>query len=259
MLASLLATATIFTSAGAPALQADTTTTRYRVDTRSESVVDASGVGGGEQRQSVAMSSFLTVQLADTTGGKSLRVVVDSMTIEPGSPIPPTMADSVRGMVWTGLLGPDGTISNLQGAAGGLNEQFTSMLNTFFPRTKGDLSAGTRWVDTVDVTTNDSASSSQAQTITRWSVAGKEKRDGVEATRLDAAFDLKMTASGETPQGSMDMEGTGAGSGTYFLAPDGKYLGGTTKLDNDMTISLAAAPMPIPVTASTTTTVSTLP
>ena len=259
MLATLLATATIFTSAAAAAPQADTTTSRYRVDTRSESVADLSGVGGGEQRQTVAMSSFLTVSLADTVGGRSVRVVVDSMTIDPGTPIPPSMADSVRGMAWTGLLGPDGTISNLKGANGALNEQFTSMLNTFFPRTKGELSAGSRWVDTVKVDNADSASSTTAQTITRWSVAGKEQHAGVEATRLDAAFDLTMTASGQTPQGSMDMEGTGTGRGTYFLAADGNYLGGTTQLENDMTISLAAAPMPIPVTAKTTTTVSTLP
>lgn len=258
MLATLLATATILTSAAAPA-QSDTTTTRYRVDTRSESVADLSGVGGGEQRQAVAMSSFLTVKLADTTGGKSLRVVVDSMVIEPGSPVPPAMADSVRGMTWTGLLGPDGRISDLKGGEGGLNEQFTSMLNTFFPRIKGELAQGSRWTDTVNVNTSDSASSTNARTITRWSVGGKEQRAGVEATRLDAAFDLTMTASGQTPQGSMDMEGTGAGTGSYFLAADGRYLGGTTQLENDMTVSIAAAPMPIPVTATTTTTITTLP
>lgn len=258
MLATLLATAMILTPGAAPA-QADTVTTRYRVDTRSESVADLSGVGAGEQRQTVAMSSFLTVQLADTTGGKSLRVVVDSMTIDPGSPIPPSMADSVRGMTWTGHLGPDGKVSNLKSKSGTLNEQFTSMLNTFFPRTKGELNAGNRWVDTVTVTNSDSASSTNARTITRWSVAGKEQHAGVEATRLDAAFDLTMTASGQTPQGTMDMEGTGTGTSTYFVAPDGKYLGGTSKLENDMTISVAAAPMPIPVTASTTTTITTLP
>jgi hypothetical protein len=259
MLATLLTSATIFASAAAPMNQVDTTTTRYRVDTRSESVADLSGVGAGEQRQAMAMSSYITVKLADTTGGKSLRVTVDSMTIDPGTPIPASMADSVRGMTWTGLLGPDGTVSNLKGEAGALNEQFTSMLNTFFPRTKGELAAGARWIDTVNVTNSDSASSTRAQTITRWSVGGKEQHAGVEATRLDAAFDLTMTASGQTPQGSMDMEGTGTGTGTYFVAPDGMYLGGTTQLENDMTVSLAAAPMPIPVTATTKTTISTLP
>ena len=133
------------------------------------------------------------------------------------------------------------------------------MLNTFFPRIKGELAPGTRWVDTVNVNTSDSASSTEARTVTRWSVGGKEQRDGVEATRLDADFDLTMTASGQTPQGAMDMEGTGAGNGSYFLAGDGRYLGGTTQLENDMTISIAAAPMPIPVTATTTTTITTLP
>ena len=81
MFATLLATATLMTTAGA-APQADTTTTRYRVDTRTESVADLSGLGAGEQRQTLGMSSFLTVQLTDTAGGQSFRVVVDSMTIE---------------------------------------------------------------------------------------------------------------------------------------------------------------------------------
>ena len=259
MLATLLATATLFTSAAAPALQGDTTTTRYRVDTRSESVADLSGVGGGEQRQTMAMSSFITVQLADTTGGQSLRVVVDSMTIDPGSPIPPAMADSVKGMAWTGLLGPNGTVSNLKGAEGGLSEQFTSMLNSFFPRIRGELTDGERWTDTLNLSTGDSTSSTTARTVTRWSVAGKEQHAGVEATRLDAAFDLTMAASSQTPQGAMDMEGSGTGTGAYYLGPDRTYLGSTTQIENDMTISIAASPMPIPVSATTTTTVSTLP
>lgn len=262
MLASLLAAATLLTAtAAAPAgaEQSDTTVTRYRVDTRSESVADLSGLGGGEQRQTVGMSSFLTVRLADSAGGRSMKVVVDSMAIEAGSQIPASMADSVRGMTWTGFLGPDGKVSDLKVANGAPNQQFASMLNTFFPRIKGSLTAGERWVDTVNVDIKDSSSSTTARTVTRWSVAGKEQHAGVEATRLDTTFDLTMSASGETPQGSMDMDGTGTGKATYFVGPNGRYLGSTTELQNDMVISVAAAPMPIPVTATTTTTVSTLP
>jgi hypothetical protein len=257
MFATLLATATLMTTAGA-APQADTTTTRYRVDTRTESVADLSGLGAGEQRQTLGMSSFLTVQLTDTTGGQSFRVVVDSMTIEAGSPIPPAMADSIRGMTWTGLLSPEGKVSNLVSPSGPVNQQFTQMLNSFFPRTRQSMAPGARWVDTVEVKNSDSTTTSDARTITQWSVAGTEQRDGVEATRLDAAFELTMTASGQTPQGAMDMQGTGTGKATYFVGPGGLYLGGTSEMQNEMTLSVAAAPMPIPVTATTTTTVSQL-
>lgn len=258
MFAPLLASAMLL--AAAPAAQTDTTTVRYRVDTQTESVADLSGLGGGEQRQTVGMSSFLTIQLVDTTGGRSLRVVVDSMTIAEGSPLPASVADSVRGMTWTGLLAPDGKVTGLKSPSGAQNQQFSSMLNSFFPRAEAhQMETGARWVDTVEVANSDSSSSTTARTVTEWTVAGKEQHAGVEATRLNTTFQLTMNASGETPQGPMDMEGTGTGTSSYFVGSDGTYLGGTSTIQNDMTLSLAASPMPIPVTAHTTTTISQLP
>lgn len=261
MLASLLTPALLAAAAALPAAQADTTTTRYRIETRSESVFDLSGVpgAGGEQRQTVGMASFITVRLADTAGGRSLRVVIDSMTVEPGTPIPPAALDSVRGMVWTGFVTPQGEVKDLKStqnfAAG---QQLQTMLSSFFPRTRSDLSQGQRWTDTLQVSNQDSTSSSSTRTITQWTVAGKEARTGVQATRLDATFNVDVRASGQTPQGAMQMEGTGSGKATYFVGPNGRYLGGTSESQNDATLSLDQMPMPIPVSATTTTTITVL-
>jgi hypothetical protein len=255
MLTPIVAAATLFvTPAGA--VQADTVTARYRVDTRSESVADLSGLGGGEQRQSIGMSSFLTVHLADTTGGRRFRIVVDSMTVEPGTPIPPAVADSVRGLTWSGLLAEDGTVSELVMPDGDANQQFSQMINSFFPRTRQPLDPGKSWVDTLDVNHNDSTTTSNARTITEWRVAGPEERDGVAATRLDATFTLTMSATTRTPQGMMDAQGSGAGRSTYYVGPDQAYLGGTTELQSDVTLALPNSPMPVPVSSTTTTTVT---
>lgn len=254
MFAPLVAAAALLSASALP--QADTVTTRYRVDTRSESLLDLTGLGAGEQRQTVGMSSFLTVQLVDTADGRRFRVVVDSMTFEPGAPIPPALADSIRGVSWTGLLTDEGEVTDLQMPNGAASQQLSQIVNSFFPRTRADMQPGTTWVDTLDVTHSDSTTSADTRTITEWKVAGTEPFEGVDATRLDATFTLRATATSQSPQGRMDVEGTGSGRSTYFIGPRRSYLGSTTEMQTDMTLALPNSPMPVPVTTTTTTKVS---
>ena len=59
--------------------------------------------------------------------------------------------------------------------------------------------------------------------------------------------------------GSMDVEGTEAGTGTLLLAADGRYLGGTASSKGDMKIKTAMLPDPIPVKVTRSTTISVVP
>jgi hypothetical protein len=67
-----------------------------------------------------------------------------------------------------------------------------------------------------------------------------------------------MTGTMETPAGSADMEGKSTGSATFYLAKDGRYLGGKTTSSGDASISGAFAPAAIPVKNSTTITVNVI-
>ena len=75
-------------------------TTKYRVETRVEQVVDLTGLGQQEQRHNLGLTSFLTITLDDTTGGQTVvfsttRVNVrDRMTW-------PARRTSARNGTWT--------------------------------------------------------------------------------------------------------------------------------------------------------------
>ena len=60
-------------------------TTRYRVDSKLEQVVDLTSIGQPNQTTLVTQMAVLTVALSDTSGGQLMHVVVD--TIASDSPM----------------------------------------------------------------------------------------------------------------------------------------------------------------------------
>src|SRR5687768_7245529 len=79
-------------------------TTKYRIDQSLTQEIDASAAGAGKQNLSFTASSFITVTLADSAGGKVMRVVVDSMRGDSATPIPAAVLDSARGAVFRGFV-----------------------------------------------------------------------------------------------------------------------------------------------------------
>jgi hypothetical protein len=69
-------------------------TARYRVDQTLTHNMDASAAGKGKQTISFSTVSFLTLTFTDSTGGRSVRVVVDSMRCDSTAPIPAEVFDS---------------------------------------------------------------------------------------------------------------------------------------------------------------------
>src|SRR4029453_19034120 len=72
-------------------------TARYRVDQTLTQNMDASAAGKGKQTISFSTVSFLTLTFTDSTGGRSVRVVVDSMQGDSTAPIPAEVFDSAKG------------------------------------------------------------------------------------------------------------------------------------------------------------------
>ena len=68
-----------------------------------------------------------------------------------------------------------------------------------------------------------------------------------------------MAGTQPTPNGPAPIEGTGKGTGTYFVSPDGLYLGGDWQLRSALTISGAFTNEPLPITITQTTKVTALP
>lgn len=237
----------------------DTTTAKYRIEQSLQQELDATGVGGPKQSVDASTTTFITVTLVDTTGGRAMTIVVDSMAADGGSPIPPAALDSARGATYHGLVSPTGSISNFKPAQPSVaSAQLEAVLGRFYPRMKAGVEVGDGWSDTTETTSTITGGTVKTRTLTTYEAAGNEVRDGTRSLRINAAFKASVAGTQETPGGTADIQGTGTGSGTYYIGADGRYLGGTTTQTSSLSVAGAFAPAPIPVSIKQTTTITPL-
>lgn len=234
---------------------------KYKIDMKVESVIDLSGVGQGEQKNNKTLTGFIVVTLADTAGGRTMHIVLDSLHIDgPGAAMMGSVIDSAKGISYHAFVDPNGKISGLKASRGNLAaESFEVVLATFYPRTRPSMKKGEAWTDTLDTSASNSQRSTKTRTVTNYSAAGGESFGGVQANKIVAAFSSAISGTVETPAGPAELEGTANGSGNYYLSPDGRYLGGNNTTAGNQTIKIAMAPAPIPVKTSIAVTVTTTP
>jgi hypothetical protein len=53
-----------------------------------------------------------------------------------------------------------------------------------------------------------------------------------------------------TPQGPATIEGTGGGTGAYYVSTDGRYLGGEWQMHSTLNLSGTFVKQPVPVTVT---------
>jgi hypothetical protein len=235
------------------------TTARYRVDQTIEQIVDASAIGGGEQRQRFTVSTYLTVTLSDTAGGKTLHAVVDSMRGDSTTPVPKAVLDSARGVALHGFVAPGGrldTVSTVKESA--LGPQLTGVVRQLFPKVRAGVKVGDGWADTTESASPAAGGSMAIRRITTYKATGSEARGGVKATKIETQFTASVNGTQQTPSGPANIAGTGTGKESFYLAPDGRYLSGSSVQNSKLTISGAFAPKPLPVTLTESFTVSAL-
>ena len=249
--------------AGALGLMAATTaptTTRYRIDQSLTQEVDATAAGQGKQSLTFTMTSFVTVTLTDSAGGKAMRVVVDSMRGDSAAPIPPTVLDSARGAVFQGFVTREGRPTRLESAGTNPNAaQIQGLVSDFYPWARAGIKTGDAWTDTSSVTTGEAPDTVMVRRVTRYRASANEGRGGRPAVRVATEYTSEVAGSQPTPSGSAKIQGTGGGKGSYLVSPDGRYLGGEWELNSALTLSGSFAPAPVPINLRQTTRVATLP
>jgi hypothetical protein len=243
-----------------PAWQAPVTS-RFRVDQTLTQDIDATAAGKGRQTVSFSTSSFLTVTLNDTTGGKAVRIVVDSMRGDSSSPIPASVFDSARGAEFHSFLSAAGKLSTLEAVnLSPAAARVQGFLTDFFPWVKAGVKPGERWADTSSQATTNGVDSVVVRRVTSYQVAGRETRGTRKALRVTSQYTSTIHGTQPTDSGQpARIEGSGTGSGTYFVSPDGSYLGGDWQLQSSLTIAGAFSDHPVPITISQTTKVTPLP
>jgi hypothetical protein len=246
---------------GAVAFAFPPTTQRFKVVETNHSVADLSAFGQGEQVTHVITSSFVTLSGSDSAGGRSVKLVIDSIKLDSVSGAPMTQAafDSARGVWVAGWVGPDGVLSAVQ-ADGPRGAAATTILRALLPKVTSRVRVGDRWTDTTTVEGSGEGVLAGATTrrITNWAVSGEETVGGVRARKVESAFSQTISGAIEGPNGSMQIDGTGTGTALALLAADGRHFGGNVSVSLSLAISIAQAPEPIPVTVTTSSIITTV-
>jgi hypothetical protein len=234
-------------------------TTRYRVDQTLTQEIDATGAGKGKQSISFSTSGFLTLTLTDSSSGKMVKVVVDSMMGDSTSPIPASVFDSARGAEYRAFLSSTGKLSELEPVSSSTaTQQIQGFFTDFFPWVKQGVKVGEAWADTTARTTISGTDTVLVRRVITYQAAAKDKRDNQKAIRITSAYASTVAGSQPTPNGPAKVEGTGKGIGTYFVTSDGRYLGGDWELHSSLSISGAFTNEPLPITITQTTKVTAL-
>ena len=242
-----------------PAMSLAPTTTRYRIDQSLLQEIDATAAGGAKQVISFTTSSFITVTLADSGGGKVMRVIIDSLKGDSATPIPAAVLDSARGAEFRGFVERSGRPTGLQPVHGtSATAQVQGLLSDFYPWSKAGIKVGQSWSDTTAKVNGVGADSVTIRRVSAYKAAPTENRQPRNTVMIMEDFSTSVAGTQPTPSGSAKIEGTGSGKGSYYLGSDGKYLGGTWQHHSSLTISGSFAPEPLPITITQKTKVTTL-
>lgn len=227
--------------------------TKYRFDLKSEQTVDLSVVGAPTQVTNLALDAWVVMTLTDSAGGKVVHVTVDSVKVETTVPtITSATIDSVKSGMIHGFVDPAGHIKNVTATPGGnpLLASVQGVVNALFPRVKAGTKAGDRWVDTTEVNNASDGNNTRVKLVLNYSADGIETVAGSPALKVSATSTSTVSGTMENPMaGTMEVDGTGTGTGTFFIGTDGRFLGGTLSSTLDQKLKIAMAPAPIPVKA----------
>ena len=225
------------------------TTTKYRIDQSLSQEVDATAAGGAKQGISFNTSSFITVVLADSAGGKAMRVVVDSVRGDSATPIPPAVLDSARGAEFHGFVEKSGKPLGLEPTTGtSAAAQIQGLLSDFFPWIRAGVKIGDSWTDTTAKVNGVGADSVTVRRVSAYKASANEIRGTRKAVRITEDFTSSVVGTQPTPSGPARIEGSGTGKAAYYVGSDGRYLGGDWQHQSSLRISGSFAPEPLPIT-----------
>lgn len=225
-------------------------TTKYKLEIKAETTIDLAAFGQGVQTQTANLTAWLIVTLNDSAGGKRVHVIVDSVAYDGTAPVAPESVDSARHAVVRGFVDASGRVKDLSATPGNslLVGQIQGMINSFFPKIKSAAKAGESWTDTTEIKNSAGGVNTNVTLITAYTAGAGETVAGVPALKVNTMTRSTVSGTLENPMaGTMEVEGTGSGTGTLFIGTDGRFLGGSSSSSIDQKLKMSMAPTPIPV------------
>ena len=207
--------------------------------------------GGAVQQQVRDRIAFVHVTVGGTAGAASypLTIVLDSLqALENGQPVDSAVA--ARGTRWTGTLGPDGALSQLQGDHGGsLPDELGGRLRLLFPRLPpSGVREGMEWTDSSEYKlVADAFPGEETQVTTYRASEGSGPQKGVSLMSSGT-----YTRSGTRQQADqlLEMTATGERHGEHRIGGNGVVVSAQGNDRGDMTITVPAVGQTVPVKQS---------
>ncbi|HWA17342.1 MAG TPA: hypothetical protein VG817_12985 [Gemmatimonadales bacterium] len=229
--------------------------TKYKLEVKTKITQDLTAIGQGSQTQELSNTGFVTVTERDSGAVRLVNIVVDSLQAGPGSPTTPEQLASVAGSKWHGTRNATGRLDSL--VLEGDNPvaaTLESLLRTLFPPLKKGTAAGTSWTDTTDA---EGMLGVPIRTVTNL-VTSADTWQGAKVMKLTGASATAISGTVQSPQGQLQIDGTGTGSIAWVIGNDGTLLNGTATSTSNMTVSIAVAPAPIPISVDVSSTTTLL-
>jgi len=220
----------------------------YKLEVKTTQVVNLAALGQGEQRAEISGTGFVSVTAVDSAGGQAVTVVLDSLQMAEGSPIPADQAKAASGATWNGYREPGGRVKDLKlTTENPVASTLEGVLQQRFPPIRSGTTAGKSWTDTTETTRSGSIA---IRTVTNF-LTSADSYSGQKVLKLAGASSSSISGSQESPQGTVQFEGTGSATTAWFLAPDGTCLGSTYAGTQSLQLTVAVAPEPLPLTITT--------
>jgi hypothetical protein len=222
---------------------------RYKIVTRTNTDIDLTAAGQGSQTIALVSTTFVTVNLSDTTGGRLANIVVDSSAFDGGAiaaQLPAEMLADPKGATFhlfvvngkaKSSISPTPMSVQAVQAAGGIELLLTGLRR---------LKAGDTWTDTTMSDTATAGVSAKGSRVAIWTA----KPDQGSALQLDATW--TGTTSAGFGQAQMEMKVTGA---SHVTAVPGELAQKANSTGSgSATMNMAGMNLPMKVTTEITTT-----
>ena len=214
-------------------------TTKYRISTATKGT-QASPMGNASFE--LGLQQQLTVSLMKHARDTVMATItIDSITLKSSGPAPDV--SKLVGKQWISLISPTGKFYSTKAPEGAIDPQLSQLaenISHLLPAYRGKLAQGTTWTDTISAKVNQLGMDVDRMIVTTYKVSGDSTINGEKAVRVARSASAKAAGSGVMQGTPVTMETAATSTGSFFITPNGVYVGGTNTDDVNVKLTILA-------------------
>lgn len=243
------------------ALQTPAPPHRYRLEVRTVSELDQTSIGKGKLADGLVTVASITVAMADTTGGQTVRVTVDSIALDPSGSIAaqlrqhPTAAQDARGAAISVYV-VRGKIKGPPILSDSTNPALVAVVQAvgvLFPGVRTGAKVGDSWADTSRINNASGSRRQSGEVVATWKVIG------VEGDALVLEGTSQSRTRTEDSNNGQTITLTGNSTERVVIPPTGPVLRATIATSNEISIAVPSLQSPLPGKTTGSLTLTPIP